>query len=127
MSDETKPAVGTSTWRDLTVPNAEELRNFYRDVVGWGVEGFDMGGYEDFVMTVPSTGEAAAGICHARGSNEGIPPVWLVYFNVENVEASAAKCRESGGTVLVGPKEAGGGQFCVIRDPAGAVCALFQP
>ena len=81
MSDE-KPAVGTITWRDLTVPNAEQVRDFYQAVVGWGAEGCDMGGYEDFNMTVPGTGEGIAGVCHARGCNEGIPrPTRNVLFD----------------------------------------------
>src|SRR5205085_11804546 len=126
MSDE-KPAVGTITWRDLTVPNAEQVRDFYQAVVGWGAEGCDMGGYEDFNMTVPGTGEGIAGVCHARGCNEGIPAQWLIYIMVQDVEASARTCVELGGAVVMPVKDLGDGKFCVIRDPAGAVCALFEP
>jgi hypothetical protein len=39
--------VGTIGWFDLTVPNADEVRDFYRAVVGWGVEECEMGGYSD--------------------------------------------------------------------------------
>ncbi len=37
-------------------------------------------------------------------------------------------CKDNGGKVLSEPKEmAGYGKFCVIEDPAGAVCTLFEP
>ena len=44
-----------------------------------------------------------------------------------SVEASAAACVAHGGEVIVPVRGAGGGRFCVIRDPAGATAALYQP
>lgn len=76
--------IGRIGWIDMTVENAEGIRDFYKAVVGWGHEDVPMGKYSDYSMTTPD-GDAVAGICHARGS------------------------------------------FCVIRDPAGAVAALYQP
>jgi predicted enzyme related to lactoylglutathione lyase len=124
-TDETK--VGTLAWRDLTVPDAERLRDFYTNVVGWGSLDVDMGGYSDFSMVAPGTGEAVAGICHARGTNANLPPQWLMYVVVEDLDRSVAKCAELGGEVLDGPRALGQGRFCVIKDPAGAFCALYQP
>ncbi len=117
--------VGTICWRDLTVPDAVAIRDFYQRVVGWESRTEDMGGYSDFHMLAPTTGESVAGICHARGSNADVPPQWLVYITVADVDQSAAKCGEFGGQVVVAPRAMGGGRFCVIRDPAGAVCALY--
>jgi predicted enzyme related to lactoylglutathione lyase len=121
-----RPTVGRIAWQDLTVTDAREVRDFYSRVTGWVPSGVDMGGYEDFTM-LDSDGEAAAGICHARGENADLPPQWLVYIVVEDVESSAAACLEHGGEVLLGPREMGDAVFCVIRDPAGAVCALYRP
>lgn len=123
-----QPMIGAVTWIDLTVDEAERIRDFYGAVVGWSAEGVDMGGYEDFNMTRPGIGEPAAGICHARGVNSDLPPVWMVYITVADLEASLSSCRELGGEVLAGPKGLGShGSYAVIRDPAGAVTALFQP
>jgi len=119
--------VGTICWTDLTVQDAERLRDFYAGVVGWDWSPVEMGGYSDFNMQVPGSEESAAGVCHARGVNADLPPQWLVYLTVEDVDASARKCVELGGEVIAGPRELGGGRFCVIRDPAGAVCALYGP
>jgi predicted enzyme related to lactoylglutathione lyase len=128
MSPGDQPAVGTIVWTDLTVDDADEIREFYTRVVGWGSAPVDMGGYDDFNMSQPATGDAVAGICHARGTNADLPAQWLVYVTVEDVDASAARCEELGGSLLVRPRGMGEhGRFCVIRDPAGAVAALFEP
>ena len=126
MSD---PApIGSIGWIDLTVPDAAAVRDFYQAVVGWTVSPVKMGDYDDFCMNPPSTGQPVAGVCHARGENGDLPPQWLIYITVRDVDASAAKCVSLGGKVLAGPRNlAGQGRFCVIRDPAGAVAALFSP
>ena len=123
--DETKQ-IGAVTWRDLTVDDAQKVRDFYRRVVGWESSEQDMGGYSDFNMNLPGTEQTVAGICHARGSNANLPPQWLIYVTVEDVEQSAGRCVELGGEVIDGPRKMGGGRFCVIRDPAGAVAALYS-
>jgi predicted enzyme related to lactoylglutathione lyase len=50
-----------------------------------------------------------------------------MYVVVEDVERSAAECVRLGGQIVAGPRPLMGGLFCVMRDPAGAVCALFEP
>lgn len=121
-----KPDVGSITWRDLTVKDASKLREFYTAVVGWTAAEVDMGGYADYSMVAPS-GETVAGVCHARGANADIPPQWLMYVTVADIDASVAQCKKLGGKVVTPVKALGDGLFAVIRDPAGAVCALYQP
>ena len=127
MSDQQAQPPGSICWRDLTVENAEDVRDFYAAVVGWKTEDVDMGGYNDFSMLVPETGECVAGVVHSRGPNADLPPQWLVYIAVDDVDRAAGRCRELGGDIVTGPRDLGGGRFCVIRDPAGAVCALYAP
>lgn len=117
---------GTVGWMDLTVADAEGIRDFYESVIGWKPEPVDMGEYSDFNMVAPATGSPVAGVCHSKGANAELPSVWLVYIVVEDVEASIERCTNLGGEVLVEPRGAGGGRYCVIKDPAGAVCALYQ-
>ena len=127
MSESQKPVFGTFGWTDLTVENADEVRDFYASVVGWGIEPCDMGGYSDYTMTA-ADGTPVGGVCHARGTNAEMPPVWMVYVNVEDLAGSLERCREQGGEVVLGPKGMGGhGSYAVIRDPAGAMMALFEP
>lgn len=124
MSDAPQP--GHVGWVDLTVDNAPEIRDFYRAVMGWEYREVQMDeGYADYSMTTME-GQDVTGICHARGPNEGLPAQWLVYFTVADLDLALSEVRERGGALLRAPFEMEAGRYAVIRDPAGAVCALFQ-
>jgi predicted enzyme related to lactoylglutathione lyase len=43
MNERNRPEVGSVGWIDLTVPEAEEVRDFYSAVVGWKSEPVDIG------------------------------------------------------------------------------------
>ncbi|MBT8144944.1 MAG: VOC family protein [Gammaproteobacteria bacterium] len=101
------------------------MRDFYAAVAGWQPEAVDMGEYADFNMT--AAGTPVAGVCHARGGNAGLPASWLIYIVVEDLDRSISNCREGGGELLGEVKSMGESRYCVIRDPAGACCALYQP
>lgn len=126
MSENEAPAPGTIAWHDLTVDDADGLRDFYSTVVGWKPEPVAVGDYSDYAMAA-SDGTSVAGVCHAKGPNKGIPPQWLVYITVENLEASLAECQRLGGSLIHGPREIRGATFAVIQDPAGAIAGLYQP
>ena len=115
---------GLVSWRDLTVSNADEISQFYSKVIGWEIEPLSMGEYKDYVMKTP-TGEGVAGVCHARGVNQGLPAQWLIYITVENLDESLKKVTELGGQVL-GEKRSMGpsGSYCLVQDPAGAFVML---
>ena len=121
-----KPQIGTIVWRDLTVENAAEIKDFYADVVGWEAEPHNMGAYDDFDIIAPGTSERVAGVCHARDSNANLPAQWLIYITVADVAESAKRCLARGGKILDGPRMMGASHFCVIQDPAGAVAALIS-
>jgi predicted enzyme related to lactoylglutathione lyase len=120
------PLLGSISWNDLTVPNADAVRDFYVAVAGWTVSPIDMGGYNDYCMIPPGAEVPAAGICHARGVNADLPPQWIAYITVADIAASVAACTAHGGRVIVAPREMGGGMLAVIQDPAGAVAGLYQ-
>lgn len=118
--------VGRILWHDISVPEAGSLRDFYSEVVGWEASETSMGDYADYSMAPPGDAEPVAGVCHARGANAGLPPQWLMYVGVADLDRSLAGCVEHGGEVVDGPRQMGGDRFAVIRDPAGAVLALYQ-
>ncbi|MGD8306432.1 MAG: VOC family protein [Ignavibacteria bacterium] len=129
MSTTEKPEIGLLSWFDLTVPDAENIRDFYSKVIGWQWEPVKMekGAYNDYNMKTPEDGLTVTGVCHSRGVNSDLPPSWLLYFTVESVKKSSEECKANGGKVIAGPKDMGKfGKYCVIEDPAGAVCALFE-
>ena len=111
----------------MTTADAPGVRDFYKAVVGWETDDVDMGGYADYVMKMPATGEGIAGVCHAKGSNADLPTGWLIYIVVADVEKSAAACLVNGGKIVVDIRGLAGGRFCVVEDPGGSVAGLYQP
>jgi predicted enzyme related to lactoylglutathione lyase len=111
-------SVGRISWLTLVVSDVSTTCRFYEQVVGWSTApaGVD-GGFE---MRRPD-GVSAAEICHARGDNEGIPPVWILSLPVDDFEESLRLVREGGGDIIKGSTEA---RHAVIRDPVGVCIAL---
>ena len=91
--------IGSISWTDLTVPDAQKVREFYQAVVGWKSEPVNMDGYEDFCMNLADEEKTVAGICHARGENVGLPAQWLIYITVADLAKSMRQCAELGGKV----------------------------
>ena len=111
-----KPAYGSIGWVDLTVADAPKLRDFYQKVAGWRTQPINMGGYDDFSMLAES-GEAVAGVCHAQGGNAKLPPIWLIYIVIENLELALQNCRNLGGKVVSPIRMAGGSKYAVSKTP----------
>ncbi|QQS40375.1 MAG: VOC family protein [Acidobacteriota bacterium] len=121
-------SAGCIAWLDLTVPDASATRDFYRRVVGWSVEdvGMEDGGerYADYNM-LGDDGNPAAGICHARGVNVGLPSVWMIYLPVGDLAESLRRVKEEGGKVIMATKGKDGKYaYAAIQDPVGASLAL---
>lgn len=121
-----KPPIGSFVSIDLTVPDADVVRDFYETVIGWTHSGVDMGGYQDYHMMMPGAKSPSAGICHARGTNADLPPKWMLYVLVEDLDRSLQTAEQMGGKRISEVRDYGEIRFCAIQDPAGAVISLFQ-
>ena len=50
----------------------------------------------------------------------------MTYFAVDDVDASAKRVGELGGSIVHGPQDVPNvGRFCIIKDPTGAVITLI--
>ena len=57
---------------------------------------------------------------------ENVPPRWVVYFNVADLDKSLEVVNRLGGSVLMDPMDIEPGRFTTIMDPQGAVVVLMQ-
>lgn len=126
--DSTTAPMGRIAWLDLTVSDTAATRDFYRQVVGWTDDDVEMGdsgeSYSDHNM-LAGDGRPAAGICHARGVNRDLPPVWLIYLPVGDLAESLRRVDEGGGEVLTSlVGDEGLTTYAVVRDPVGAAFGL---
>ncbi|MEM6390372.1 MAG: VOC family protein [Pseudomonadota bacterium] len=122
-TDKAKTA-GDQAWLDLTVPDAAPIRDFYAAVCGWTPKPLAMDGYDDYMMQ-NAEGTSVAGVCHARGPNAGLPPMWLPYIVVPSLKAAIAEAERLGGRVI-DHRDLGAQSLAIIRDPAGAHIGLMQ-
>jgi predicted enzyme related to lactoylglutathione lyase len=128
MPDSAAP-LGRIFWLDLAVPEASTIQEFYRRVIGWSVQNVEMesGGerYADYNL-LREDGSPAAGVCHARGVNVGLPPVWMIYLPVGDLAESLRRVPEEGGKVFKATQgEDGKYAYAVVQDPVGAYLALI--
>ena len=88
-------------WQDLTVADAERISDLSSAVVGWKHEPVAMGDFSDFHILALGSNDPAAWICHARSSNAALPPQWLIYITVADLDAAIAACASRGGAGLI--------------------------
>ena len=125
MSDGMK--LGQIGWIDLTVQDAEGVRDFYAAVAGWTHVDVEVEGHSDYAMVPPGAADPAAGICHQLGANANIPSQWLMYITVLDLPRAITEATGRGGVLVDGPREDGqGNSFAVLRGLAGEVFALWQ-
>jgi len=121
------PAIGTFCWNELMTPDTGAARSFYTSLLGWQAEEMDMG--EAGIYTVFKQGDQqVAGMMGMSGPQfEGVPPHWMGYIHVADVDTTTAQAEQLGAKVCVPPTDIPNtGRFSVIADPTGAAISLFQ-
>lgn len=129
---------GFPAWYELTTSDHRAAKEFYMQIAGFvpdqvmdmGQAGPDQGmddpGTYDLFKAADPNGPAIGGMWTAPASL-GIPPHWLPYFEVADIEASVARVKELGGTVLNGPMQVpDGSHVAQCIDPQGAAFGLNQ-
>ncbi len=117
---------GVPCWVDTTQPDTAAAAEFYGALFGWELENMmpaDAPG-EYLAARLPG-GEVAA----ISSVMEEAPAqaMWNSYVWVEDADATAAKVREAGGTILQEPFDVmGAGRMAVCADREGAVFCLWQ-
>ena len=120
--------VGRISGLDLTVSDASAIRDFYLQVVGWSAKDVEMeddsGRYVDYSL-LRDDGTPVARVCHLRGANLGLPPIWMICLPVGDLAESLRRAREGGGKVTKATQGADGEcVYAVVEDPVGACLAL---
>jgi predicted enzyme related to lactoylglutathione lyase len=121
---------GAFGWTELNTRDPESAKAFYGSVFGWRGEPFDMGGEgPDYVVWhLGDAEQGMGGMIDMRGNMpDEVPPHWMVYFNVDDCDATVAQVKELGGEVAYGPMEIPNvGRFAILTDPQGAHFAVIK-
>lgn len=127
MSERTSYVPGTPSWVELGgIPDIAKAVDFYAGLFGWDTPEPEnpeqTGGYRQAMLR----GKPVAGMMPSM--QEGQPPAWNTYVSVEDADATVAKAKEAGGTVLAEPMDVMDlGRMAVFTDSTGAVIGIWQP
>lgn len=130
------PEQGTVWWAELVASDLGKAAGFYSSVIGWSTH---LGALSDSSRP-PAAGEpalllfksddnAVAGGLLADPKTPGkTAPRWIVYFQVDNVDAAIARTLAKGGALLIHPFEvASTVRLAVVADPDGTPFGLATP
>ncbi|EST24787.1 hypothetical protein N566_24850 [Streptomycetaceae bacterium MP113-05] len=106
----------------LATYDMETAQGFYGPVLGWTFRRGQLG--EEFCVAMTG-GIPVAGI-GAVSRRLGVAVAWTPFFGVGNADTAAARVRERGATLAVGPIALGDGRAALAADPGGAVFGLWE-
>jgi predicted enzyme related to lactoylglutathione lyase len=128
MTTTTAHEPGTFCWIELGTTDGPAARTFYTQLFDWTAKETPIG--DGMVYTIfqnAGRDTAAMYVLQQEGVQQGVPPNWLSYIAVANVDASIAQATEVGGSVVAGPMDVmDAGRMAVLRDPQGASFAIWQ-
>ena len=113
------------SWHELATSDPQGALDFYSALFGWnGGEAHDMGA-GNLYQIIEREGAAIGGI--HRLQDPSMPPYWLAYVKVDDLDASVASVRAASGQIVQEPREVrGGDRVARILDPQGGVIALHE-
>jgi hypothetical protein len=119
---------GKFNWYELMTSDPAAAGKFYDKVIGWTDQPMGEAG-DGSAYTVFATDEGGvAGMMKTPAEAGDMPPAWMGYIAVDNVDDYAKRFTEAGGQVHRAPADIPGvGRFAVVADPQGAVVNLFTP
>lgn len=128
MSEMTSYEPGTPSWVDMATTDAEGARSFYTGLFGWETEDMPAGESGTYTMcSLHGKPVAAFYEMDEKMRERGVPPMWLTYISVADVEASSGKAKDAGGQLHADPFAVGeSGRMALVQDPTGAMFALWE-
>ena len=111
---------------ELNTQDLDKSKDFYGKLFDWKLSDMPMGGdtYTTIAVGKDSGGVGGGMMKHPM---PGAPTFWLSYVLVDDINASTAKAKELGATLIREVTEVPGiGWLSIIQDPTGAVLGLFK-
>jgi predicted enzyme related to lactoylglutathione lyase len=116
---------GSFVWNELNTRDVPAAKAFYPEVFGWKANDMDMGG---MIYTEWKLGDKPIAGMQAMPDMVPVevPSHWLVYFAVDDTDATVSKATSAGATTLLPPMDIPPGRFAVLSDPDGAAFAVIK-
>lgn len=115
---------GGMAWSEVNTRDPKAAAAFYCDVFGLKDEVMEIQGAA-YHMLMTAEGPAC-GVMEMTAEWGDMPPHWMAYFAVANVDDAKAEVMAGGGTVPFGPFDSPYGRIVVAVDPQGAALSLIE-
>jgi uncharacterized protein len=117
---------GSVCWQELVTKDTSAAKSFYSGLLGWKADEMPMPGMN---YTIFKNGDTqTVGMFAIDPSWGPVPPNWMVYFAVDNCDATLEQIKSLGGKVLMGPNDVPTvGRFATCQDSQGGAFAILQP
>lgn len=116
---------GTPVWNELVTRETSMVAKFYQTVFGYETEAVVSADFD--YQTLHLGGRPVAAL---HGVGQSLPrdrgPHWMTYFEVADVDESAARVVELGGHILQPPREGASGRLATVTDPEGAAFTIVR-
>ena len=117
--------LGRPLWYELLTTDKDAAEKFYSAVVGWTTAPFD-GSPQPYSMFVRGETPAAGVMTIPEGMN--VPPHWVMYIGVPNLEAAVSQIERSGGVAMSPVIEVPNiGRMRTMFDPQKAMFSVYEP
>jgi uncharacterized protein len=123
------PQRGDASWHELTTTDYTAAFDFYHKLLGWEKQSeMDVGGGTMYLMYGrTSDGPMLGGMWTWNNPDQTMPPNWLLYFKVDDVDQTAERIKQLGGQILNGPMDVpGGDRVAQAMDPQGAAFGIHS-
>ena len=118
-------ASGGWLWSELHTTEPAKALSFYEKVAGFSHRSVDMGPGEKYHVLFRDGVDRGGVTGHLPA---GVPPHWLPYVAIEDVDETVARAGKRGARIPARPEDIPGiGRFAVLQDPAGALLAIMKP
>jgi len=116
---------GSFCWMELLSNEVDKTAKFYTNLFGWTAKAST---FDDSYTEFWQGEQPIGGLMKTKPEWGPVPPHWTVYWQVEDVDATTAKAKSLGATVLTGPQDIPTvGRFSSLQDPQGAAFSIFKP
>ena len=113
-------------WSELNTRDTDKAISFYRHVFEWEAAKSQAGDM-DYYEWKRDDGATVGGMLSMPAAVPAeVPAHWLVYFAVDDADATAAAANQLGATTFVPPTDIPPGRFSVLADPAGAMFGIIK-
>ncbi len=114
-------------WHELHTSDAEAAKSFYNEIAGWGANTVDMGNGDYTLWQHGGSDHGGMVNTAALPKDQRLPTGWYIYINVDDVDASVAKAKDLGASVVIPPYDMPNvGRMSLIEDPQGAKAFLMK-